>query len=81
MEQLILTFLKCSLPMTVSTKTIKKMVHCVCLRDMMGITYSINADTGTNHKHYFIDTWYILQCLKAGVVTQKKCLIGRKSLG
>ena len=67
--------------MTVSTKTIKKMVHYACLRDMMGITYSINADTGTNHKHYFIDTRYILQCLKAGVVTQKKCLIGRKSLG
>ena len=53
--------------MSVSNNTIKKMGHCACLRDMMGITYPINANTETNGVHYFIDTWYILWCLKARV--------------
>ena len=46
------TFLECSLPSTVSKKTIKRIGHHSRLRDMMGQSHPIYACTRANHAHY-----------------------------
>ena len=46
------TFPECSLPSTVSKKTIKRIGHHSNLRDMMGQSYPIYGCTRANHAHY-----------------------------